>query len=257
MTISEKILLLLSRQPDDSDYEMGSSGGNLDRAMSNLCRVFPDFLDALVGKRVLDFGCGTGTQVVAMAMNGASFVLGVDTNRRSLEKARALGLKMGLGERVTFADHVEGPMKGTFDIVLSHDSMEHFADPARILDDMKSALNENGKIYITFGPPWFAPYGSHMHFFTKTPWVNILFSEQTVMNVRSRYRKDCAKTYEEVESGLNRMTVSKFETLVSDSRMRVEFRDYTCVKGMNFLKDIPLVRELAVNTITCVLEKGH
>ena len=81
-------------------------------------------------------------------------------------------------------------MKGGFDIVLSHNSMEHFGDPARILDVMKSALKPDGRLYITFGPPWYAPYGSHMHFFTRVPWVNLLFSERTVMAVRARYRND-------------------------------------------------------------------
>lgn len=39
-------------------------------------------------------------------------------------------------------------------------------------------------LLITFGCPWLSPYGSHMHFFTKMPWINVFFSETTVMRVR-------------------------------------------------------------------------
>ncbi len=254
-TIQEKILLSLSRRPDGPDYVSGTSEADPERGLSTLRRVFPRFVESIAGKAILDFGCGAGCQAVAMGMNGAGSVLGVDTNLRALEKASALASMKGVAGTVSFAEALEDPMKGGFDIVLSHNSMEHFGDPARILDVMKSALKPDGRLYITFGPPWYAPYGSHMHFFTKVPWVNLLFSERTVMAVRARYRDDGATRYEEVESGLNRMTVAKFERLVRESRMKVVFRDYECVKGLDFLGNVPLVRELAVNNISCVLEK--
>ena len=55
--------------------------------------------------------------------------------------------------------------------------MEHFPEPEETLKEMISALTPEGRLFITFGNPWFSPYGSHMQFFTKVPWVNILFSE--------------------------------------------------------------------------------
>jgi SAM-dependent methyltransferase len=137
---------------------------------------------------------------------------------------------------VEFTDKLEDRFKNRFDIVISQNSMEHFEDPivisqnsmehfedpVKILDEMKSALNQDGKILITFAPPWFAPYGSHMHFFCKVPWINILFSERTVMKVRSNFRSDGATKYEEVESGLNKMTVTKFERIVANAKLTFE-----------------------------------
>ena len=144
-------------------------------------------------------------------------------------------------------------MDGHFDIVLSQNSMEHFPDPHGALKTMISALRLDGKLLITFGPPWFSPRGSHMHYFTKVPWVNLLFSERTVMNVRGRFRHDGATRYVDVESGLNRMSVAKFERMINEFDLVPLYRRYDCVKGLDIAGTIPIVRELLVNRISVIL----
>jgi len=62
-----------------------------------------------------------------------------------------------------------------------------------------------------------------------------MFSEKTIMNVRSLYRNDGARKYEEVENGLNKMTVGKFEELISKIDMKTQYKKYECVKGMNII----------------------
>ena len=116
---------------------------------------------------------------------------------------------------------------------------------------MKLALNQNGKLIISFGPPWFSPYGVHMFFFVKIPWVNILFSEKTVVNVRHLYKNDTAMSYKEL--GLNKMTISKFESIIADSNIEIEYLKYRCVKHVDFLAKIPKLRELFINHVTCVI----
>jgi SAM-dependent methyltransferase len=255
MRLAEKLLLSLSGKPGSSDYEAVQEEWNLDNALYLLCRVFPDFMGIIVGKEILDVGCGTGYQSVALARGGAKYVLGIDKNQKVLKKAQDLARELGLGEQVEFADKLEDRFRGRFDIVISQNSMEHFGDPVSALSEMKTALNQDGKLLITFGPPWFSPHGSHMPFPNKIPWVNILFSERTVMNVRACFRDDGAARYEEVESGLNKMTVAKFERIISDSGMKIQYRRYDCVKGLNFLGKPPLIRELFINFISCVLTK--
>ena len=254
MEFTERLLLSLSRRPGTEDYEMGRQRWHLDTALSLLSEVFPNFLESIVGKQVLDFGCGAGYQSVALAMSKAKYVVGLDTNRRSLAKARHLAEERGV-HGVEFTEKLPDHLIGTFDMVISQNSMEHFDRPAEILDEMVRALNEDGRILITFGPPWRAPYGAHTHFFTKAPWVNLLFSERTVMNVRAYFRNDGAVRYEEVEGGLNRMTVAKFEEMVLRSEMRVDYCKYDTVRGIDFLARLPLIRELFVNRISCVLSR--
>ena len=252
-SLAEKLLLRLSRDPKAPDYPAGPERKSLEHSLDLLREVFPGFLQVIQGRRVLDFGCGDGYQAVAMSQSGAAFVLGLDTNLNTLAQARELAEATPTRGHVEFAAQLEPRFRGAFDIVISQNSFEHFPDPGQTLGEMKSALDKGGAIFLTFAPPWYAPYGSHMHFFTKVPWVNILLSERTVMNVRKHFRNDGAMRYEDVESGLNKMSVRKFEKLVSGSGLRIERKSYDCVKRANFLGSIPLIRELFVNRISCAL----
>lgn len=256
MKIPEKILLLLSKSPDEEDYEMGKNIGlDIENGLENLCRVFPDFLINIEGKDILDYGCGPGFQSLALAKNGANNVIGFDINEQSLSKAEYLKKKSITEGRVEFVSKLEDSFIDKFHVIISHNSMEHFSNPKKAIDEMKSRLSKRGSIYITFGPLWFSPYGSHMNYFVKVPWVNLLFSERTVMNVRSYFRKDGATKYEEVESGLNRMTVSKFEQILSGIGMNIKYKKYDCVKGLDILGKLPFVRELFINEISCQIER--
>jgi len=250
---SERLLLSFSRKPGSNDYCTVSEARDPDTALCLLCRVFPDFLPSIAGKEILDFGCGEGRQAVAMACSGATYVWGLDVSRRLLISARSLALEVGVEKQVDFTDRLEARFRARFDIVISQNSMEHFPDPAKALEEMKSALKPDGRLLITFGPPWLAPFGSHMHFFTKVPWVHLIFSEKTVMAVRSHFRHDGATRYEDVEGGLNKMTAGRFERLVSSGGMQILYKKYECVKGINILARVPLTRELFINRVSCIL----
>jgi SAM-dependent methyltransferase len=257
MTIGERLLLLFSRPPDSQDYLSASPGSPGLDALQLLERVIPNFEDRIRGKRVVDFGCGAGNQCIALASRYGCTVVGVDSNRASLQAAEASARAQGISSgQLSFVEGISPSMSGQFDFVISQNSFEHFADPAATLDEMASLLSQTGELLISFGPPWFAPYGSHMHFFCKLPWVNLLFPEKTVMNVRRRFRNDGARTYEEVESGLNRMTVRKFEAIALHSGLNITYRDYECVKGIRLFARIPLLRELFINHITAVMSRS-
>jgi len=254
MRIAEAVLRALSRKPDSSDYNQDSEREARGTELSLLQREFPQLTALVKGKRIVDFGCGTGRQSIALVMEGASYVYGVDTNAHTLTKAKRLACEMGIPHnRLTFTEHPPSDVTGTFDVVISQNSMEHFPDPIRAVTEMKRLIHQRGIILITFGPPWFAPYGSHMHFFCKVPWLNILFSERTVITVRALYRNDGATRYEDVESGLNKMTIQKFEKIISQGGLLLQYKRYSCVKGQNWMSRLPFLRELFVNHISCVL----
>ena len=219
--------------------------------LTQLRECIPNFDARTTSARILDMGCGEGYQCIALSELGAKEVIGVDPNPRCYEAACQL-LECRSNHKVSFCRE---PPQGLFDIILSKDAMEHYPDPEGILDEMKSMLAPGGEILMIFGPPWFAPYGAHVMCFTKLPWVNIFFSEKTVMNVRSKYRHDGAKRYEEMEGGLNRMTIARFERIIKQSDLKVDYLYYSCIKRFDFLSKIPILREFFINHVTCILKK--
>jgi len=258
MKLAERILLYLSRNPESGDYgtRLPWDAGSGDEALELLNNEFSNLSDMLKNKKIVDFGCGKGKQSAYLAGKMDCFVLGLDINTRLLEFAISHAQSMNIPkDKLLFLDKAPDEMLGTFDYVISQNSFEHFSDPREILDVIKRLLNDTGKLILTFGPVWYSPDGPHMSYFCKLPWAHILFSEKTVMNVRARFRNDGATKYEDVEDGLNKMSVAKFEQLMSASGMKIEFKKYHCIKGLNFLRWIPIFRELFINHISVLLSK--
>jgi SAM-dependent methyltransferase len=243
------IILAFSRSPGSSDLKSEGNDWSED-PLSLLRRAFPSFEKWIHGKRILDVGCGFGFQSVEFWRRGANTVVGLDTNVAAVIRANAMAVENGAAPMVSFTDALPPDAAETFDVVVSQNAMEHFPDPSAVLKAMISAVKPGGDLLITFGPPWYSPYGGHMHFFTKLPWLTVLFSEDSVMRARARFRSDGATRYVDVESGLNRMSVRKFERLLDSHGLRVGFVRYECVKGADFLARIPILRELFINQVT-------
>jgi len=77
---------------------------------------------SLVDRRVLDAGCGVGMYTAAF-LRETPHVFGIEVEReRALEaKVCAAGVAQSCGERLPFPD-------GAFDVVFSHEVLEHVAD---------------------------------------------------------------------------------------------------------------------------------
>lgn len=222
--------------------------------LGKICRHIPWFPSMVRDARILDFGCGGGYQVARMAELGARHVVGIEIQPRLREEAWTIAERYGVADRVRILPELPDDLLGTFDLVLTQNSMEHFSDPASALRSMREGLAPGGRVVTVFGPLWWHPYGAHMHFFTWMPWPQVWFSEQTVMNVRSDYRDDGATRYEDVPGGLNRMTVSKFGELVSEAGFRFDFFRVEAIRDLPLVHRIPGVRELFAKNVYAILE---
>jgi len=249
--LAERILRFFSRDPKEKDYPGGTVRANLDNALSFPLKTVPEFND-LVKQcgSVLDFGCGYGLQAAALAIRHPSVeIAGVDLPRPVLlEKWRELPRLPNL-RLIT-----DLPENERFDLVFSCSSFEHFSNPDKILKLMLERAKPGGLLVITFAEPWLSPRGSHMGGFCRLPWVNVLFPEKAVMRVRSLYRSDGAMRYEDVEGGLNRMTVAKFERLMKTSGAKVRTLKRHPVKGLPMVSQVPVVREFMTAACSCILE---
>ncbi len=251
LRLPEKLLLCACRPVQAPPLSVATIGYTLDNALDYAKRMIPQFLERIQGKTVLDFGCGPGFQSVAMRLAGARRVMGVDINEEWLSSGRDLAARAGV-DGVTFG---QTPDAEQYDIVLSLGAMEHFREPGAELARMSALTRET--LIISFAEPWFSPYGTHLNGTTKLPWLNLWFSEQTIINVRNLYPEgsDGAMKFADIRGGLNKMTVSRFEKMVQGAPgMRLEHLSLQSVKRLPLVTRIPVVRELMTAALTCILK---
>jgi hypothetical protein len=85
------------------------------------------------------------------------------------------------------------------------------------------------------------------------PWLNLWFSERTLLNVRNpSRRKRRAKRFEELRGGRNKMTVGRFE---AGRRCAGNASNSACTASNASGGDpIPVLRELMTGALTCILK---
>lgn len=243
------LLAHLCRTPDETTAPSQETPAE---PLAPLRRDFPSWCARLRGSRVVDFGSGWGFQSVALAKLGANEVLALETG----EEKRSFTQRCGAGLRnLRVRGRAARDDEGKFDFVVSLDALEHYGDPEAVVSVMRGLLRKGGRLLLSFGPPWYSPYGAHLQFMSRVPWIHLFFSEAALMDMRARYRKDGAHHYSEVEGGLNQMTIARFEQLMIRAGFRVEEQRYRCVKGQNWLARIPLLRELFINEVVAVAVK--
>ena len=55
------------------------------------------------------------------------------------------------------------------EVITSIDAFEHYDEPGAVLEMMRDLLVPGGTVYVSFGPPWWHPYGCHMAFMNAPP----------------------------------------------------------------------------------------
>jgi SAM-dependent methyltransferase len=161
---------------------------------------------------------------------------------------------------VAFGKKVPAELEGQFDLVLSSSAFEHYREPEIELQRMRRYVKDGGRIVVTFAEPWYSPSGSHFSGYTRlpgtdigVPWLNLVFSDQALLALRSKFRKDLPKRIEDVEGGLNRMTVSKFERIIHSCGMEVEQKQLFATKGLPLVTTIPVLREVLTSAASSIL----
>ncbi len=127
------------------------------------------------GARVLVDGCGIGMYVKALS-RFTPHVVGLDIEGAYLSEAAKrvpeAMLVLGAGEHLPFPD-------GTFDMVLSHEVIEHVFDDRLAAKEMIRVLRPGGRA-VVFCPNRLYPFETHGHYwrgkyhFGNTPLINYL-----------------------------------------------------------------------------------
>ena len=183
--------------------------------------------------RYLDVGCGMGEMSLALAQRGCRHVTGIDKDSYYIEIAKRFAGKMQLQDRVTFEcmNAHDIPNERKYDVVLSHEMMEHVERPGDFLRRIDGVLESRvggrgGRIILAFGPLFHSPFGDHTNrfFIIRIPWSGVLFSESAIMRLRREFRRpvDEAESFEDMREGLNKMRFSEFLRYVEEMGWRRE-----------------------------------
>lgn len=97
------------------------------------------------GKRVLEVGCGAGTDLARFAKGGA-VVTGVDVAASAIELARQNFQQQGLVADLREADGEHLPFRDeTFDLVYAHGVVQYTADGQGLVDECRRVLKPGGE----------------------------------------------------------------------------------------------------------------
>jgi SAM-dependent methyltransferase len=223
-------------------------GGAAYAGKSKLRVLLPGIEAEIKDKVVLDFGCGPGAEANEMALLGAKRVIGLDISEKWLHLAREQALNAGVAARCEFVTRFAGPVE----IIVSIDSFEHFAEPDAVLQTMYSLLEPGGQVFISFGPTWYHPLGGHL--LSVFPWAHILLKEEALIQWRAQFKNDRARTFSEVEGGLNQMTIRRFEGLLKNSPFAVERFELVPIRRLKPLHN-QITREFLTAIVRCRLRK--
>jgi ubiquinone/menaquinone biosynthesis C-methylase UbiE len=119
-------------------------------------------------KTVLEFGCGTGRNLAALAARGASNLIGFDLSAAMLAEARRRDdtwtlFQADMGAPIALPDH-------TVDFVLFSLTLEHVADLTPALQEARRLVRADGAIKIIEIHPFVSLQGISAHFKTADGW---------------------------------------------------------------------------------------
>lgn len=104
------------------------------------------------GKRVLEIGCGIGTDTINFARAGAQ-VVACDLSAESIKVARARAEVFDLSDRISFVSTnaevmEEVPTDEPFDLVYSFGVIHHTPEPRQVLEQARRRLAKGGSLKI-------------------------------------------------------------------------------------------------------------
>jgi SAM-dependent methyltransferase len=139
--------------------------------------------EARPGRRALDLGCGDGAFTAELERAG-THVIGADVAKAALERARAR--HPGLDFRLI---DPEGPWPfedNSFELVWASEVIEHVADTARWLSEVRRVLAPRGRLLLTTPAHgrlrllvggierYSEPLGDHLHLYTRRSLYGLL-----------------------------------------------------------------------------------
>jgi len=151
------------------------------------------------GKKVLEVGCGIGTDTVNFARAGA-LVTAVDLSEESLKVAKQRAQVMGVADRIKFyranAEHLASVVPhDTYDLIYSFGVIHHTPHPGAVLDQIRTFVGPHTKfkmmVYyrLSWKVLWIMLRYGGLNFSQTSEWVARYSEAQTGCPVTYIYSK--------------------------------------------------------------------
>ena len=215
----------------------------------------------LKDKVVLDAGCGLGGKTVYYAEQGCRSIVGIDMDDNHIRYAEAFAAKKATAN----AEFKRGMLNelpfesDTFDIIILNDVVEHIDREilAKALTECKRVVKAGGRICMEF-PPWQSHDAAHLDDYIHIPWMQVLFSSETLINVTKRMnpkprhgKLSVIKHFEQ----LNRITTKEFKRIIRDLDFKVINLRHRMIKGIMCLRYVPFLNKYLTVRVIAVLSK--
>jgi 2-polyprenyl-3-methyl-5-hydroxy-6-metoxy-1,4-benzoquinol methylase len=160
------------------------------------------------GRRILDFGCGTGGMVQRLMESNAAEVVGIDIAEREVKFGNKL-LRQAWGDRARLvcAD-IRNADLGSFDMIISQNTLEHVTPLYECVRAVVDKARPGAEMYFGFCSLWHSPYGSHHYPPSIIPWRHLILGEDSVLRSMS---KATGYLYKDVvDAGFNKAAPDDF-----------------------------------------------
>jgi len=166
---------MATRSAGDQGYDawhqaIGSEVTNRDVWHRMVCKALEDQRD-VEGKNVLEIGCGRGGFACWLAthMGRPTRFLAMDFSEAAVEKARDLAQTAGIhGIEFRSGDiqAIDSP-DGSYDTVISCETVEHVPDPRKAIQEMARVLKQGGRLFLTH-PNYLSTFGLYRAYLRMT-----------------------------------------------------------------------------------------
>ena len=178
-------------------------------------------------RKILELGCSDAMTSLALKQLGFQAVaLDIIDQRLEVAKKADIPFIKSSAEKIPLADN-------SVDLIFSYNSMEHFADPQKVIDEIVRILKPGGCFYADFDPLYYSPQGLHAYRKINIPYLQILFKPADLR----RYAELHQLAWDELPY-VNSYTIEKFHSLWKNTNNRLEIKKYQEILDISGLKVI-------------------
>lgn len=159
------------------------------QAKDYLSYFLKSVINDIKGKKILDFGCGSGRILTEFFRSGAD-IYGVDVDRDVIDIAKIWGKSEGVEpSRFKFYDGTRLPFDdGYFDYCFSTSTFEHLERPALSLKELSRVIKPGGYLFLGF-PNRVWPFECHTQLMF-IPWLPFSLADKICKIFKRRSLKE-------------------------------------------------------------------